>query len=355
MTGLSLCIDWLTLTGQKPVDLPSVPVAVERERGRLEEVKAFDGWSKTWRSPDGLVVADSVCHRMFRLTGGLCAEVQAELFPWLKIMHRAGWGASRLDAALDDRSGLLDVEAFKVASMNHSYTPQHVFSPREDMDGGVSLGQSLTWGKRGTEGKRVCVYDKRREQKLDASTGDWERLEVSYQGESACSAMKHLVYHGVDGLRDLVLSGIDFREPGDGHQELSRRPRCAFWQKVVETVGGNVVKIQGRKRRTAIETCVNNLRRSVWPQLSALLKQEPAFLEWFLEELAESAPRAKRRHEVLAKSFPAFLEQWYGSQNSGSSRVQSVSIHGRENGRTEERRADDNGIASAQCTGEGDD
>lgn len=328
LSKLSACIDWLSVTGRKPIFIPDpLPAALGVEMGLLTSNIPWPGWHKTWRSPDGLAVCESGTHWQIQLSGSLCGACGAELLPWCKVLHSGGWAATRLDIAMDEMgSGLLQRPAFEAASNRGCVVNQKSFSPRADERDGQVVSDSLTWGKRGTRGTRVCLYDKGLQQETK-SRGEWMRLESSFQGDSAVFAMKHLVFHGEAGVRNLAVSGIDFREPTSTHKD--RRDRCSFWSKVIAASGGDTISITGRVRRTALDTFIKYVERSMMPQLLALSKKDQkGFWDWFPALLANAAPRVHHRHLVLAEKFPVILEQFYARENPGSW-LETRSVRGR--------------------------
>ncbi len=92
--------------------------------------------------------------------------------------------------------------------------------------------------KLGSRESAVCgrIYDKGLEQKA-AAIGRWERLEIEWKDERAISIAQKLYSAGCSGdwsskLVALIFGAVDFREK-NGRSELARRPRLAWWERVI--------------------------------------------------------------------------------------------------------------------------
>ena len=87
----------------------------------------------------------------------------------------------------------------------------------------------------------VCgrIYDKGLETKTTATAGRWERLEIEWKGDRVQEVGRQLYSAGTEWaamLTSLIFGAMDFRRV-TGQTKLDRRPRCKWWDRVIENHG----------------------------------------------------------------------------------------------------------------------
>jgi Replication initiation factor len=208
-------------------------------------------------------------HCVVDLPGSAMAEISmADAVTLLADLLGMGFRSTRLDIAVDLYCEPTLIESVTKSCMNgelcraKKFRPQHVQSGQEITGYGCNIGDR---GKLGS-GRYLRVYDKGLETK-ERERGQWVRWEAELANEPANEASKALALND-----DAVAVGIahafgvcDFRE-NSGAKHLDRRPRCKWYQDLLQNVEPQRV-VQSRTKST-----VHSFKR--WMQSAVLPKME---------------------------------------------------------------------------------
>lgn len=234
-------IDWINCTF--PVGRISEVVSLLSGWLGREELGAGMGWYKDhgYRFKSGAVVAWADCRSDAWVSiNGDSLELIDDVHGLLGELLRLGCRCSRLDVALDCPHELLsldDVAAAHAAGAVVGFKRHKLV--RED-SGGELRGLGHFFGLRGRKGsgRYVRFYDKTLESR-GVVVG--VRCEVEISGKLASEWFTLLANEdpGDAFMRAMgrCLGGaIDFRE-NTGAAHVNRRPRCPFWQRIIDIIG----------------------------------------------------------------------------------------------------------------------
>lgn len=277
-----------------------------------------------------------------QIEGDGCDRLEpADLRHLLITLRSFECSCSRLDLALDDCSGLMDVNRLiKYAQMGH-FTG---FQRTEWTVGGVPTGtvdarrrplvvydrKQVSFGRRGSKGggKLLRVYDKALESNADFP---WLRYEVEFSRDLARSAF-HRLYescHNVSAFENtigqLVTGTITFVHRRHGDHHVGRAKIYRFWQRMLDAGGGpGIVLRRPRRGVKSVEKVKASIRRIAGPALAALKiycdgqakagKCQPdAFDHFIADTVAGGEHRLNRNHaEFLDRAAPGWRERITG-------------------------------------------
>ncbi len=218
-----------------------------------------------------------------------CAE-NAFLGGWrgfLGDLQELGCAFPRVDWALDDTSGLLDLD--KIAE---SWRAGNCASRFRDMDerrkhrrDGDLVGHTLNFGSR-TSQMFVRIYNKRLEQIVrgeEVPHAQWVRVELEAKGKGAAALVARFVTEGAVPVAQALWYYLDFKEPG-GDTNVCRRNTCSWWLAFVEWAKDKVPVGIGTATRT-LEGMAKALRRQWSAGIALLLEAESHGADWLAELL----------------------------------------------------------------------
>ncbi|MGE4542707.1 MAG: replication initiation factor domain-containing protein [Pedobacter sp.] len=166
-----------------------------------------------------------------RLTGQACEALQKHLLPIAKRVMNICGTFSRIDLAVDDFAGMLDMNEMEEAIRQGQCTSRFKNPPRVengfDQQTGKLVGKAIKFGSR-TSRMYLRIYDKAAEQKVDFL---WVRLEIEAKRKNATAIMKALAEGETTGgmLFGLLDSYLSFKELCTDSNR-SRRPVAAWWK-----------------------------------------------------------------------------------------------------------------------------
>ncbi len=167
----------------------------------------------------------------FRLTGKACERYGEGIYELGSKVLENGGHITRLDLAIDDYGGLLDLDQMEEAIRQGLFTSRFRSPPRIesgiDPKTGQGVGKCIRFGRRTSE-VFLRVYDKAAEQGEDFH---WIRFEIELKGEKATEAMRLIVAGESIGEVALGLASnyLAFRKKTNDLNR-SRWPLAVWWQ-----------------------------------------------------------------------------------------------------------------------------
>lgn len=187
-----------------------------------------------------------------RMTGRACEAIQGRLIEIGQKVLSCGGHIARIDLAVDDFSGLLDLSDVEQAIQQGLCTSRFKASPRiesrYDPRTGNEVGKAARFGQRSSS-TFIRIYDKAAEQKEDFH---WVRCEIEVKRNNATEIMRQLVNGKSIGdlLFGLLAGYIAFREKNKDTNR-SRWPLAPWWRQFL----GSVEKVTlGTPRRNHQQT-----------------------------------------------------------------------------------------------------
>jgi hypothetical protein len=189
-----------------------------------------EGCSVHWGHDSGSVAIEFTGSRLSTMTMPERVSLMRDLSEW-------GAVATRVDVCADFR--LCSFRLFHRAMRSHrrgEVCRTRTVSPWVEYRGGKYVGKTVYLGKRGKNGsgRYGRIYDKGLESKT-APEGQWERYEVEFTKATAAAVCAAIAYsdNAVETCRGYLFGAFDFRlDTGAPH--LDDRPRCAWWQRVID-------------------------------------------------------------------------------------------------------------------------
>lgn len=219
----------------------------------------------------------------------------------LRFIARSGGHFTRVDFAIDDRAGLLDVDVIAQAVTEGCYTSRwrSVVETR-DLAGGS--GHSLRFGSRMSD-CLVRIYDKEAERAAagEPDTGHWVRVEAEFHGESACLMVAAILKSGLQPLRDWLGSELVFRDGGGSDSNKTRWPVSTWWASFVRGIGA-AVRLTLPKVASSIERKRAWLETQVARVLALVTLADKRGGAWFDDLFALGCRRLTPLDEVLIAS-----------------------------------------------------
>lgn len=171
-----------------------------------------------------------------QMSGTGCRELERDglVNDWpcfLEDLVKQGVHFTRIDAAIDDRSGMLDLDAIEGCLLKREFVsrfrkgrPTGEWSFGEDST--VTCNRGFSLGSRQSE-VYVRFYDKALEQGVD---GHWVRVEMEFKGDRAGAFVKGVLALGIGELLPGVLrSYVDFKQVG-ADSNRSRWATVGWWE-----------------------------------------------------------------------------------------------------------------------------
>lgn len=237
--GIYVGLDWLRFTGPeewrgKLRDSLQEAAGTKPERTRgaaffREGLIWKPGVMLSWSHPSKICQVDFQGGRL-RLMDG---ERRIKIFRTLMGM---GMKPTRIDAFIDFVDKGLDLyENAKASCERDELCRMRSYGDNSRRSVGKSPDRlHLNLGRRDSP---VCgrIYDKGLETKTTKTAGRWERLEIEWKGDRVVEFAQRLYYARDEWeafLTSFVLGAVDFREV-NGQSKLSRRPRCDWWERVL--------------------------------------------------------------------------------------------------------------------------
>lgn len=235
----------------------------------------YDGWSENM----GVCVSFS---------GDACRDFEGAGGEWREVIGRLlvdGWRVSRLDIAMDDRTGTVAVERIAAAARSGEVVSRCRGGALilDKVKGGAVTGSTVYVGSSASE-VRVRAYDKALEAGEDMA---WVRVEVQTRGERAKQFAAEFVAEGLKVCPSWIATYLDVRVRSATDKTVSRWARADWWDAFL---GADLVAVPSLQR---VAECVERtwawLRSQVSTSLAFIIALERGSLG-VVEELVSDRP-----------------------------------------------------------------
>ncbi|MGI4791310.1 MAG: replication initiation factor domain-containing protein [Janthinobacterium lividum] len=216
-----------------------------------------------------------------------CRELEAAgvVLDWqafLREMLDAGAKFTRLDCAIDDRDGLLDLnqiiaacEDGRVVSAYQNADPRPKMNPAT----GERTGDGVTFGNRASE-TYIRIYDKGLQTK---SPDHWIRVELEAKKTRAQALAEAISKKGASVVPSILIGYLDFKERG-ATDRRDRWPTATWWKQFLGTE--QRFRLESAPRNVSLEKAYSWFIRQC-SRLFALIYDSgeyPTFLEDLLAD-----------------------------------------------------------------------
>jgi putative DNA relaxase len=300
----------------------TVPEATADEAMRLvggdwiPDEKGFQGYNQGWLSrgnAGGLGRIGTGAKRAPRevhvdlsqeLISGWSYEKFQSVTAWV-LMKQGHFG--RIDVALDDRSGVIDVDriyASVVAGNCVSHFRQSRLIAGLDLGSGVDTGKTICMGSRQSD-TYLRIYDKAAEQRAKgkAVEGSWVRWEMEWKAERAQAVGLALSVLDQERFQRYIVgvfrTAVDFRDctRGDDPKDRYHAPLLEWWK--VLTEGMQRAKLEIAKAVKQIEDVKQWAKKSLSPMLGLLCAHPEAGERWLVNTIIDGVERWRAKHLAL--------------------------------------------------------
>ncbi len=308
-------IDWLRMTGLY-ADWQEKADGLLREvcEGNPVNSGGLHGFRGSVKWPNGvrLFFGHATSAGMVEIPGAACSTLGTETVKRIGIDLLLGGRCTRIDIARDMRAvdgqrlTLLDDVWQSCERGELCGAKSYENHERRDAMTHDRLGQGVYLGSRKSE-RFVRVYDKG----LETTTCDsckWIRWEAQLQGDHASQAAMSVLMPTEFGPAALGIAHgfIDFRE-NTGDPNLSRRPRMAFYQRLLSTV--ECVRTRGVERGKDFERWLVAFQTQYGGMISAIAKHSGRSIEAVAALLlgGVTPSESAERNPVLFQAVEEFL------------------------------------------------
>jgi len=236
--SLSALVDWASLTfSDAEHDLAGVLAMFggEHEWSALE--RGANGYRAGWVRGAVKVLYDGQPGMGIhvQLSGKGCRQLEAEglVTDWQSFVGwvlAAGGSFSRLDLALDDRAGLVNLDLVEEAVRSDAYVSRWRSwrITQSKSRGAAQLGRTVNFGAPQSDAS-LRIYDKAAEQGVE---GPWVRLEMQMRDDRAQRLALALSEKGAGVVAGVLRGYLDFKQAGEGTQKTRWRS-AAWWSELL--------------------------------------------------------------------------------------------------------------------------
>jgi DNA relaxase NicK len=294
----TLKIDWLEFTVKRMIPVSAVRLYLDLDFAVFSKSDhGMQGYTDLYQYGAVKVLhspAKSERGTKIILSAKALDEVGVDAVEILKLVLLDCGTFARIDIALDDRTGNVDMSVLEYAvKSEHDVSRFTQFEFRQPYCSRTRkpVGNSLYFGK-ASSSRQVVFYDKRLERiaKGEDDTGPWLRCEVRWKKRAANILAKVLSERGLSCAGDVIRGVVDFRE--QDNSEIENRSVCQWW----ESWTGSFDII-----RTGVKKIVNDVyKKASWldKQLKKSIGQVTSILGVrVLGEIIESGIRATTQAE----------------------------------------------------------
>lgn len=234
-------IDWVSFTLRPDLSLPDVTSLLDLPLHRLGTAKPIGGYRHGYRYGHVLLCCDGRENSSrgvhVQLCGKACRQLENDgaITSWpLSICSWRELGASlsRLDVALDDHSGLLDIHEIAECARTRQYTGKaRKWRIHESGDKSIPrTSLSVCFGSP-SSARKLIIYDKASQ---EGRAEAWVRAEVQLRNAYADEIAHLLAWRGEDVVRDILPDLIRFRwKTNDSRPE--RWPERSWWPEFADS------------------------------------------------------------------------------------------------------------------------
>jgi hypothetical protein len=305
-TSLVGCsVDWVAFTAPDGTALGDVlpgvvPDWVECERGGL-------GYSRSWtfgkvrafsEGRPGMGVHVSLGSQALAEVAGLPAGPSPVQL--LTAVVARGWAPSRVDLAVDDRSGRVTMDDVAGQFAAGAYTSRMRSVPERAASlGPVRTKDLITVGSRASDAY-LRIYDKRLERLARGVAGDlpasWLRFEWEFKGAAAGAISGLLAAGDMGPVHEVLMGYLAFRDVG-ADSVKSRWAVSAWWRDLLGTALRRPLGVV--KKVPTLEDVRTWLHRQVAPALACVVEAGGGSVDVVYELLGSGVERLRSRHRVL--------------------------------------------------------
>jgi len=308
--GVETLLDWLSYT--RPVGRSGEGVLEELGGDFAPLDHGMYGYKAAWVCGGVMVLHDGKPDMgvHVQINGQGCRELEVQGVEWVEFLGgllAAGCKPRRIDLAIDERTGLLDLEVARRAAVEGNVVTKFK-KARDDVEfvihGGDTTGRKLVFGRRGGL-SFVRVYDKALEQ---GRPGHWIRVELELRNERAVAVAQEMVRCGSLEVTaaGVLLATLDFKEPGTDSN--SRRRRTADWWAELLQAAKEKVRLRIPRPEETLEAKERWLRKCVARTLGMVLMAHRGDRR-FLEKLAADGACRLKPYEL------ALLQRWLEAED----------------------------------------
>jgi phage replication initiation protein len=297
---VTMLIDWVSLTFPEEHGAELVMSMVshgEEWESRDYGTKGYTHsaqWGKllcSWGGSAGIHVQAS---------GQGCRQLEAiEGFSWYRWLAGArGMAAkvTRFDVAMDEKSGLLDLDTIDAALKVKACTSR---AKRASYNGSYDAweegraGRTLYIGKESSD-SRIRIYDKAAEQGVE---GHWNRCELQLRRRRATAAVDKFLEGGEMALAGVLRAALEFKEV-TGKERIEEEEIAPWWAVFLEGAEKCVLKLE--KCIQTAEKVMAWFERSMGPTMGMLSVWLGAGARQRLLQVAdEGVRRLSARHRSI--------------------------------------------------------
>lgn len=236
--------------------------------------------------------------------GQACRELEASgcLRDWpsfLGAILKSKGKFSRLDVAVDDHDGQLDIYQILDDTLNGlCVSPMKLFRVEQSgqLSSGDKNGLTIYYGSFKSD-SFVRIYDKAAEQNLEDE--HWIRVEMEFKNDMAQKVAEYAI-HNEDllYLQNVLYRQIDFKERGTEQQKYKWRT-ASYWRQFLD--GLLKVKLSTKPERKVCEEVVEWLTSQIAPSLAMVLEANGGDYEVIDNLIRKGSAKMKPRHRAIIK------------------------------------------------------
>lgn len=244
-----------------------------------------------------------------QISGEGCRLIEAqEGFPgWREIFTdwlSQGATFTRVDLALDDPSGTIQMETVRDAMYRRDYAST-ARTGWQEINKHTPHGTCTTiyLGKRAGATMMRC-YDKG----MQLGEGrSWLRFEFEFQAKRAHALAETLAYEGWDKAVGAVRSFVEFKDPEHETTDRTRRRPAAWWDSLIACSKHRLTVV--REACTSLVKLWAHVQKQWKRTAHVMLEAHGGDISWFLE-IADKGRRDlgdRHRHMILAARAPGMV------------------------------------------------
>jgi len=283
---LNVCLDYLKVRFNgtfSPSDDKCKPVldALLVNHDECDVSNGVSGYRKKYTFDENVIIlaggettrnAEGQETWLLEMKGDACRAFELRKGDWRNLIFEvinANGIATRVDAAIDDFSGLISLGELKYRIFRHLYTTS---LRRTIVEGSTGLlsetdepevilskneGFTATFGGRST--KQLCIYNKKAERiskEYSVVADSWIRYEARYYHEAAETVLKEMYGAFNNNNVPVIVSGliaglVDFKNPHNyDHNNRYKAETWPKWKELLGHVNAITIKNQARKELT---------------------------------------------------------------------------------------------------------
>lgn len=233
----TICVDWLTFTSHcdsttsviSMLGLESVEF-MEAAHGRngYKQMLTFQNISILYDGRDGMGLCVDMSGNGCRTFEEYSTTTWDSLFSTL-LSDSESYNITRLDAAFDDRTGILDIDVLRDDTDDHHYVSR---SRTWEVDYG-SAGTTIYHGSKKSD-MLIRIYDKAAEMGHDDE--HWIRVELQMRDQNAAGFVRSIASQGLGTTFLGVLRNYLRYVTPVSDLNMSRWPETDYWKNLCEDV-----------------------------------------------------------------------------------------------------------------------